>query len=72
MSLYFTDEELRDKELNLPEEIIKEASQYFGSIYNKLEEDTEFLPTKNTNCFFCSFSKNGVCPLFKPRNEVVI
>ena len=53
-------------------EIIKEASQYFGSIYNKLEEDTEFLPTKNTNCFFCSFSKNGVCPLFKPRNEIVI
>ena len=51
--------------------IVKEASEYFGKIYSDLSQDTEFLPRKNTNCFFCSFDKSGVCPLSK-RNEIVI
>ena len=49
--------------------IIKRAGKYFGDLYKAIMEDKEFLPTTNKNCYFCSFSKNGVCPLYK-RNIV--
>ena len=51
--------------------IIREAGQYFGDTYKALTTDTEFLPKKTQMCYFCSFSRNGVCPLFQ-RTQVEI
>lgn len=51
--------------------IIKQASSYFGETYNAMGADKEYLPKKSSMCYFCSFSRNGVCPLFK-RTQVEI
>lgn len=51
--------------------IIGEASSYFGDLYRSITEDSEYLPKKGPNCYFCKFSKDGSCPLFK-TNQVEI
>lgn len=51
--------------------IIKEAGIYFNNIYSALVADTEYLPKKGPICYFCSFSRNGQCPLFQ-RTQVEI
>jgi CRISPR/Cas system-associated exonuclease Cas4 (RecB family) len=47
------------------DDIIAKAGKFFGDLYNRMVNDTEYLPKKSDNCYFCSFRNSGECPLFR-------